>query len=188
MLRPDLSETSHTVLGLVSVHPGQSGHEIAAFAGRSIGTFFPVTRSHIFSELKRLGDLGMVSATDLPGGRLPAGRAYDTTAEGEAILQEWLEEAPVSSERVRNSFLVRIFFADRMRPGRLSELLDAYEREAQQRKVHLDGIIEVLSERPWATFRMATAMFGSHQQQAKLDWISEIRPLLVGSSPAHQEA
>jgi DNA-binding PadR family transcriptional regulator len=59
-----LSATTYVVLGLVSIRP-MTGYELAAYAERSIGNFFPLTRSHIYSELDRLGRLGLLEATEI---------------------------------------------------------------------------------------------------------------------------
>jgi len=59
-----LPATAHVVLGLVSIRPG-AGHELAGFAERSIGNFFPIARSQVYSELERLCRLDMSGAPAL---------------------------------------------------------------------------------------------------------------------------
>ena len=54
---------------------------------------------------------------------MPTKRVYKTTAEGEAVLEEWLDSAPLDLDRQRNLFLVRVFFGDRMSPARLEAIL-----------------------------------------------------------------
>ena len=41
------------------------------------------------------------------------------------------------------------------------------------------GVADRLAGRPESVFRRATAMFGLSQAQATLDWIDQIRPLLL---------
>lgn len=107
---------------------------------------------------------------------------YEITAEGEGVLQDWLEESPVDPERQRDPFLVRVFFADRMSSARLEAILDAYETEARARRDRLGEVAHRLADRPHATFRRATAMFGVRREQAKLDWIADVRPLLLAAA------
>lgn len=173
-----LSPTSYVVLGLVSVRP-RAGHELTGYAERSVGNFFPLTRSHVYSELERLSGLGLLAATEVPQERFPTKRVYAITAAGEDVLREWLEESPVGSERQRNLFLVRVFFADRMAPARLEAILAEYESQARARRDRLRDVVERLEDRPQAVFRRATAMFGVRREQAKLDWLREVRPLLL---------
>jgi PadR family transcriptional regulator, regulatory protein AphA len=114
-------------------------------------------------------------------GSLP-NRVYEITAEGEDVLQDWLEESPVDPERQRDPFLVRVFFADRMSSARLVAILDAYETEARARRDRLGEVAHRLADRPHATFRRATAMVGVRREQAKLDWIADVRPLLLAAA------
>lgn len=179
----ELSPTGYVVLGLVSVRPS-AGHELAGFANRSIAAFFPVTRSHVFTELTRLHQAGLLQATDVPQERFPTDRVYATTEEGEAVLRRWLDESEIGFDRVRNFFLVRIFFADRMAPGQMAALLDRYEATAIARRNQLTEVVERLADRPESVFRRATAMFGVRQERAKLDWLAEVRPLLLDAASA----
>lgn len=175
-----LSATAYVVLGLVSVRP-RAGHELAGYAERSIGNFFPLTRSHVYSELDRLCRVGLLVATEVRQERFPTKRVYEITAEGECVLQQWLEEAPLGVDRQRNLFLVRLFLGDRMSPARLEEILGEYEAEARARRDRLAVVVERLAERPQAAFRRATAMFGVRREQAKLEWVAEVRPILLAA-------
>jgi PadR family transcriptional regulator, regulatory protein AphA len=178
MTDTQLPPTACVVLGLVSVRPA-SGHELAGYAERSIGNFFPLTRSHVYSELDRLCQLRLLDATEVVQERFPTKRVYEITAEGESVLRDWLEDSPVGPERQRNPFLVRVFFGDRMSPGRLEAILDEYEADARARRDRLAEVIDRLADRPHAAFRRATAMFGVKREQAKLDWVAEVRWLLI---------
>ena len=181
MTSTQLPPTAYVVLGLVSVRP-RAGHELAGYAERSVGNFFPLTRSHIYSELERLCGLGLLEATEVRQERFPNKRVYAITLEGEDVLREWLEGSPVVSERQRSLFLVRVFFADRMAPARLEAILAEYESQARARRDRLGDVVERLEDRPQAAFRRATAMFGVRREQAKLDWLREVRPLLLEAS------
>lgn len=179
----DLSPTAYVVLGLVAVRPA-GGHELAAFAQRSIAAFFPLTRSHVFSELARLHREGLLEATEVPQERFPTKRVYAITDEGEAVLCRWLEESAIGPDRQRNGFLVRIFFADRMSPDRIEALLGEYETAAATRRDQLAEVVDRLADRPESVYRRATAMFGARMEQAKLDWVAEVRPLLGDAAAA----
>jgi len=182
----ELAATSYVVLGLVSLRP-RAGHELARYAQASIGNFFALTRSHVYLELDRLGRLGLLEASEVVQERLPTKRVYEITARGEDVLSDWLEQAPLELERQRNLFLVRVFFGDRMAADRLGAILDEYEVAAAERRDRLTGVVERLADRPQAAFRRATAMFGVHREQAKIDWVAEVRPLLHAATPRSGE-
>ena len=119
----ELPATAYVVLGLVSIRP-MTGYELAGYAERSIGNFFPLTRSHIYSELDRLDGLGLLEATEIAQENAPTKRVHEITPAGSDELQRWLEGTMMSEGRSRNLFLVRIFFGDRTTPERLAALLN----------------------------------------------------------------
>ena len=178
-----LSATTYVVLGLVSIRP-MTGYDLAAYAERSIGNFFPLTRSHIYSELGRLGGLGLLEATEIAQENAPAKRVYEITPDGSDELRHWLEDAALKEERSRSLFLVRIFFGDRASPELLAALLDEFESAARARRDRLAAIADKLADRPASVFRRSTAMFGLRREQASLDWVAEVRPMLLAASAA----
>ncbi len=169
-----LPATGYVVLGLVSVHPS-AGHELAAFSERSIGNFFPIARSQIYSELERLCRVGLLSVTEVHQQRWPTKLVYEVTEGGAAELRRWLEEAPVEAERHRNLFLVRVFFGDHVSRERLDALLDEYEASARASRDTLAAVVDRLADRPPSSFRRATALFGMRHAQATLDWVADVR-------------
>jgi DNA-binding PadR family transcriptional regulator len=181
MAEPKLPATAYVVLGLVSVRPA-AGHELAQFAERSIGYFFPLTRSHIYLELDRLCQLGLLEATEVDQERFPTKRVYELTEKGGSILQRWLDDAELVPERPRNLFLVRVFFGDRMSQERIEALLDEYEQEARQRSEQFTEIVDRLAPRPESAFRRATALYGLRREEAKLQWLAEMRPVLLAQA------
>jgi DNA-binding PadR family transcriptional regulator len=178
-----LPTTAFVVLGLVSVRP-TTGHDLAAFAERSIGQFFSLTRSHVYSELERLCRLGLLDVTEVEQERFPTKRVYELTPAGAEVLDGWLDDAEVPPERQRNLFLVRVFFADRMSQERLHELLERYRLRTLERRERYAEVARRLEDRPESTFRRATAMYGVAQAQASLDWIQQVRPMLLAACAA----
>lgn len=178
-----LSATAYVVLGLVSIRP-MTGYELAAYAERSIGNFFPLTRSHIYSELDRLGRLGLLGATEIAQENAPTKRVYEITPDGGDELRHWLEDAVMQEERSRSLFLVRVFFGDRTSPEYLATLLDEFESTARARRDRLAAMVDKLADRPASVFRRSTAMFGLRREQANLDWVAEVRPMLLAASAA----
>jgi DNA-binding PadR family transcriptional regulator len=179
----ELSATTYVVLGLVSIRP-MTGYELAAYAERSIGNFFPLTRSHIYSELHRLGRLGLLEATEIAQENAPTKRVYEITPDGSSELRHWLGDAVMKEERSRSLFLVRIFFGDRTSPEHLAALLDEFESAARARRDRLAAMADKLAGRPASVFRRSTAMFGLRREQANLDWVAEVRPMLLAASAA----
>ena len=176
-----LPATTYVVLGLVLIRPA-TGYELTSFAERSIGNFFPLTRSHIYAELDRLGRLGLLDATEVTQENAPTKRVYEITAAGREELQRWLEGPETKEEHSRNLFLVRIFFGDRSSPEQLAALLDDFESRAAIRRDRLAAVADKLADRPESIFRRSTALFGVRREQANLDWVAEVRPMLLAAA------
>jgi DNA-binding PadR family transcriptional regulator len=178
-----LSATTYVVLGLVSIRP-MTGYELTAYAELSIGNFFPLTRSHIYAELDRLGRLGLLDATEVEQENAPTKRVHEITPAGRDELRRWLEDPEIKEDRTRSLFLVRIFFGDRLSPGQLSALLDDFEARAVIRRDRLAAIADKLAGQPALVFRRSTAMLGVRHEQAMLDWVAEARPMLLAEAEA----
>jgi PadR family transcriptional regulator, regulatory protein AphA len=179
-----LSATSYVVLGLVAERPS-SGYDLAAFAEGSIRQFFPLTRSHMYSELDRLSRLGLLRATEVEAERYATKRVYEITPQGLEVLRGWLDDPGLPPERQRSLFLVQVFFGDQVSPARIEELLDSYEQAARAWRDQLTELVDSLADRPESTFRRATAMYGVEQMEAKLRWLEQVRPLLLEAGNQH---
>jgi DNA-binding PadR family transcriptional regulator len=176
-----LSTTSYVVLGLVAERP-TTGYDLDAFAEVSIGQFFPLTRSHIYSELDRLCRLGLLDVTEVDAERFATKRVYEINERGLEVLDAWLDDVALPPARQRNLFLVHVFFGDRMSPARIDQLLDSYEQASRAWRHQLAELVDSLAECPESAFRRATAMYGVAQMDARLRWIDQVRPLLLQAS------
>jgi PadR family transcriptional regulator AphA len=180
---PELPATAYVVLGLMSIRP-MTGYELTGYADRSIGNFFPLTRSHIYSELERLSRLGLLDSAEVEQENAPTKRVFQITPAGSGKLQEWLEGAEMKEGRSRNLFLVRIFFGHRTTPERLAHLLDEFEMAARFRRDHIALMVEKLADRPSSVFRRSTAIFGLRHEEANLEWVAQLRPVLLAAAAA----
>ena len=146
-----------------------------------------LTRSHIYAELEHLGQLGLLEATETVQRDAPTKRVYQITLAGSNELQRWLDDTALTGERSRNLFLVRIFFGDRTSRERLAALLDEYEAAARTRIDLLAALVDRLAGRPESVFRRSTAMFGLRHEQAKVDWVTDVRPILLAATAPEDE-
>jgi len=177
-----LPTTSYAVLGLVSLKP-TSGYELAVFADKSVAQMWPIAKSQVYGELARLEELGYVRGTDVAQAKLPDKRVYALTDSGVAALDTWLSEPSYGYDRWRNSFLVKVFFANRMEPGRLEALIRRYRTEAKLRRDRLVAIADRLQARGGSVYRRSTALFGVRHEEATIAWADE----MLAEIPAMQQ-
>src|SRR3954454_18243833 len=95
---PRLTTTSYAILGLLSF-ARMAGYDLAAVAQRSIEPFWPVSKTQVYAELRRLAHArpAQGGAAERSGG--PAKTIYELTEAGEEALDAWLAEP--RAERAR---------------------------------------------------------------------------------------
>ena len=98
------------MLGLLAQQPS-AGYELGARAATSIAHFWPLTRTHIYTELERLEALGFATATIVAQQRLPDKRVYTTTPAGLRVLDAWLNDPDPGAYRRRHPMLIKLYFA-----------------------------------------------------------------------------
>jgi len=94
------------------VHLGaRSGYEIKQKVENSTRFFWTISQAQIYPSLQLLEDAGLVAGRPDPQGMRPR-RVFETTPAGEAALQDWLtRDEPIPFE-LRDTGLLKVFFAD----------------------------------------------------------------------------
>lgn len=172
-----LTDTASAILGLLSVDPDTSGYALGTFAQHSVAHFWPVTRTHIYNELARLERDGYVSARQVAQAKHPDKRVFRLTEAGAAALDEWLHTSEVTAERRRNPLLLKIFFAHRMPPDRLAELLARHRERVQADRERYTADMGMAN--PEEIYMRATALYGLRRLDAELAWLDEVEQLLL---------
>ncbi len=109
-LLPELPSTSYAVLGLLSGERELSGYDLRKWASNSLHFFYwSPSLSHIYAELRRLDQLGLVSQRVEPRGELRARRLYRITPAGLEALRTWVRAAPVESTVLKHSVALRVW-------------------------------------------------------------------------------
>ena len=91
--RADLTPTSYALLGQLALRPW-SVYDMTRNVARTLHWFWPRAESVLYSEVKRLADLGLASTRREPGGRGRPRSVYSITAKGRRALAAWLATAP----------------------------------------------------------------------------------------------
>src|SRR3954447_11967926 len=115
-----LTTTSYAILGLLSF-ARMSGYDLAAVSQRSIANFWPVSKTQVYAELRRLAELGLATgaAAERSGG--PAKTVYELTSAGEEALDTWLAEPTHERTRLRAPALLKLLLGHRSAPREARE-------------------------------------------------------------------
>lgn len=170
------STTSEAILGLLSITP-MSGYDLAHAAERSVGRFWPISKSQVYAELARLEPLGLVQGTEVAQDRRPDKRLFHLTEPGEAALDAWLESADVAAPRFRLPFLLKVFLGHRTSPQRTAELLQEVRAGALAEAQELEALLAVMDQ-PDAAYGRMTVSFLAAQAEATAAWAQEAQASL----------
>ncbi len=113
-----------TLLGLLHDGP-RYGYDLAReFAdGTVLGDIVHLESSLLYANLKKLERDGLVQSTIQRQGSRPPRRMLALTAEGTDSLGRWLAEPVERTRDVRIEFLLKLYIARRIEPGRARTLV-----------------------------------------------------------------
>ena len=176
-----LPESTYAVLGLVDKSPA-SGYDLAALADRSLGYFWPLSRTLVYSSLARLNDLGWVDAVDVAQDRRPDKRVWSSTRAGRDALADWLLRPAEDVDNFRSGFLLKFMFGARMPRAALSSLLADYRESLLTTVTDLSATAQQLRDKPEARMGRLAALHGQRTAEARLAWLDEVGEELAVTS------
>jgi DNA-binding PadR family transcriptional regulator len=136
--RPVLSPSACVVLGMIRLGR-RSGYEIKQAVELSIRFFWTISQAQIYPALDSLERGGLILGRDEPQGRRRR-RVYELTDDGETALAQWLvAEDPLPFE-LRDTGLLKLFFADLLDSSSALELVDKVQNRSRDRLAQLEAI------------------------------------------------
>lgn len=132
-----------------------SGYDIKKWINWAIRFFYSSPAySQIYSELKRLERLGLVSSRVDAGVR--SRRMYKITESGLAAVTRWANEDPVEPPTLKHNPILRVMLGHLLKPGRLREILAGHAAYAEQLQQAAATEVRWTSEQPaWSYARLA---------------------------------
>jgi len=125
--KPNLAATSWALLGMLSYEYELSGYDIRKWIDWSMRFFYgSPAYSQIYSELKKLEQLGFVTSRVDNGSGARSRRLYKITEAGLDAATRWANEAPLDPPVLKHSALLRVTFAHLTNPTRLKEILQEH--------------------------------------------------------------
>jgi PadR family transcriptional regulator AphA len=168
-----LSTSSYAVLGLLSF-ARMSGYDMAALAQRSVAQVWPISKTQVYAELRRLSELALVEGHDAEHSGGPARTLFELTAAGERELDTWLAADTNSGLRLRAPAVLKLLLGHRAAPEQARAQLGQFRDRVSQRLVELEHLTSTLDRNPDAVYAWATAQFGVRVCEAIVSWIDEV--------------
>lgn len=137
-MAPKMTTSSFAVLSLLDLKPW-TGYELTQQATRSLRYAWPKSERLLYSEPKKLVDLGYAtSRKELSGKR--SRNVYEITSEGREALADWAASR-AQPPRFEIEALLRLLFADHGSTDDLARALDELESDIQE---HHEAIVELM--------------------------------------------
>jgi PadR family transcriptional regulator AphA len=135
---PRMTTSSYAVLGLLDLKPW-TGYELTHQAQRSLRHAWPKSERLLYSEPKKLVELGFATThTEAIGNR--SRNVYEITDEGRRVLSEWTNSR-TQPPRIEVEALLRLLFADH---GTIEDLLGALDELESDIGEHHQAIVELM--------------------------------------------
>lgn len=130
----------HAILGFLSIQPF-SGYDLKRYFDASIRHFWSADQAAIYRALTELAADGLVEQERIAQTARPDRKVYHLTPSGRSALDGWLA-TPTTPVARREPLLVKLFFAGRLAPEALTQLLEA---ERQSVEAELQGYREIVA-------------------------------------------
>jgi DNA-binding PadR family transcriptional regulator len=172
-----ISGNEGVVLGMLARGSG-SGYDLLRRIRGSVGYFWTPARSHVYSLLPRLHELGFVTRREIAGTGAPDKHVYEITEAGRGALADWLSSPELVEGPPRNPFLVKVFFGGALdRPEIVAHVRERRDRVAAE-LAELEQI-ETTLDRTASPFGWLALRYGLEQDRALLRWADEALSVLA---------
>ena len=122
--RPNLASTGWALLGMLSGGDELSGYDIKKWTNWVLRFFYQSPAySQIYSELKKMEELGLVTSRMDNDAGARSRRLYRITPAGMDAVAGWTSDAPYDPPTLKHNVLLRVIFGHLTEPQKLRELL-----------------------------------------------------------------
>jgi DNA-binding PadR family transcriptional regulator len=130
---PNLAATSWALLGMLSYEHELSGYDIRKWIDWSMRFFYgSPAYSQIYTELKKLEQLGLVTSRVENTSGIRNRRLYKITDAGLDAVTRWANEAPADPPTLKHGPLLRVTFGHLSSAARLKEELQQHVAYAEE--------------------------------------------------------
>ena len=166
-----LTPTSYLVLGLVRTLQPCTSYDMKQLVNVSIGMFWSFPHSQLYAEPARLVVDGLLEEQQEETGRRR--RLYRITAAGESALDGWLRTPAEDIGELRDEGLLKLFFADAIDAGAITDLARAQARVHEERIEFLRNLRDDVGDRATPA-QLSTLELGLRWDRTAADFWAEV--------------
>lgn len=143
----ELPATAYAILGMLCFERELTGYDAKKWADASIRHFYwaPAT-SHVYRELARLEDLGLVTSRGATADEPRTKRVYRITDAGRAAVAAWAAQPTDEAVVVKHPVALRAWLGHLVDQGRVREIVEQHVDAVRARLDEIDTSIAVAEE------------------------------------------
>lgn len=168
-----LTTTSYVVLGMIAMRGPSTSYELKRAVGRSVGYFWPFPHAQLYSEPKRLVDLGLLDVQSEEDGRRR--QTYKVTPAGMSELRQWLAEPTEEPLQVRDVGELKLFFGEFAEPEGILALVAEQIEQHEARIATYEDIQARFGGRGDIAPRMVPLRLGLAMEYAALQFWQDLQ-------------
>lgn len=176
----------HAILGFLSLRP-LTGYDLKRYFDNSIRHFWSADQAGIYRALNDLSDEGLVTHERVAQQTRPDRKVFHATSAGLAALDAWLA-APAPAVVRREPLLIKLFFAKRLAPEALRQLLEEELASVEAELETFRGIVASIRAEPNTSDEsellgpLITLTNGVRTVAAQRDWLRALLGMQVAGA------
>jgi DNA-binding PadR family transcriptional regulator len=152
---PKLPNTAWAVLGLLSMPGERSGYDLKKWADSSLRYFYwSPALSQIYTELKRLEQLGFAVSRIASQDELRNKRLYTITDAGREALEHWVRDSPAGPPVLKHGVVLRVWMGFLSEPEELRKTVAEHRDWASRTLAEVHSSEETSQDR-WPFAKLA---------------------------------
>ncbi len=155
-----ITTLGYALLALLA-HHASSGYDLARRLKRPIGFFWSAHQSHIYSELTRLEDAGLLAHQVIAQSHRPAKKLLRVTDAGLALLRHWVT-TPVAPAPPHNELVLRAYAIWLADPPAALELFRQQQAAHAARLAEYEQMLASLQREQDAVWEVTRPAFGNY--------------------------
>lgn len=158
---------------MVAMRGPSTSYDLKRAVEHSVGYFWPFPHAQLYSEPKRLVELGLLAVLSEQEGRRR--HIYTVTDAGSAALGEWLAEPTEEPMQVRDVAELKLFFGEFARPEDIHRLSEEQITQHRERIAAYEDIQTRFGAREDVADRMVPLRLGLAMERAALQFWEDLR-------------
>jgi PadR family transcriptional regulator AphA len=164
----ELTPTSYIVLGLLSLAGEATPYDLKQMASATVGHFWSLPHSQLYSEPTRLAGAGYVTEQQEPDGRRR--KLYSLTDRGRAAFEDWLGVLTPELYALRDLALLKLFFG-----ADVSSLAEVQLQTHRQRLAEYEALYDQFTDEAPAGPRLGLDLGIRHERETVSFWAEHTR-------------